>query len=152
MIISMLPARVSAAFSDVQGHWAQAEIEKWSEKGIIQGYNGIFRPNEPVTRAEMAVMLDRIMNYQEKADNLFNDLGQSWYTDAILKANAAGIMVGSNGNVRPEDKITGKEAAVVISRALKIETDKADLETDFFKDNDQIFSWAKEYVLALNER
>jgi len=35
MMISMLPARVSAAFSDVQGHWAQAEIEKWSEKGII---------------------------------------------------------------------------------------------------------------------
>ena len=151
MMISMLPARVSAAFSDVQGHWAQAEIEKWSEKGIIQGYNGVFRPNEPVTRAEMAVMLDRIMNYQEKADNLFNDLGQNWYTDAILKANAAGIMVGSNGNVRPEDNITREEAAVMISRALKVETDKADQKAGF-KDNDQISGWSKEYVLALNEK
>jgi len=151
MTISLLPAKVSAAFSDVQGHWAQAEIEKWCEKGIIHGYDGLFRPNEPVTRAEMAVMLDRIMNYQEKADNSFNDLGQSWYTDAILRANAAGIMVGSNGNVRPEDNITREEAAVVVSKALRIETDKTDLKTGF-KDNDLISAWAKEYVLALNKK
>jgi uncharacterized repeat protein (TIGR02543 family) len=151
MIVSMLPAVVSAAFSDIQGHWAQAEIQRWSEKGIIQGYGGLFRPNEPVTRGEMAVMLDRIMKYQEKADNSFNDLDQSWYTDALLKANAAGIIVGNNGNVRPKDNITREEAVVMLGRALRVGTDKADRNTGF-KDNDQISGWAAEYVWALHER
>ncbi|ACJ33060.1 M15 family metallopeptidase [Anoxybacillus flavithermus] len=46
---------------DVKGHWAEASIKKAMEKGIIKGYSdGTFKPDEPVTRAQLAVILDRL--------------------------------------------------------------------------------------------
>ena len=79
MIVSIFPITVFAGFSDAQGHWGQAEIEKWSAKGIILGSDNMFRPNDPITRGEMAVILDRVMRYQLKAENSFKDLGQRRY-------------------------------------------------------------------------
>lgn len=148
MIVSIFPITVFAEFSDVQGHWGQAEIEKWSEKGIIVGSDGMFRPNAPITRGEMAVILDRVMKYQVKADNSFKDLGQSWYTEAVLKANAAGVILGNDGIVRPNDNITREEAAVVFARALRIHPD-TEGNSSPFKDRSQISSWAVNYVSAL---
>jgi len=50
-------------FRDVPGdHWAAAAIERMKAEGIIQGYDdGMFRPDEPVTRAQLAVILDRVL-------------------------------------------------------------------------------------------
>ena len=45
---------------DVTGHWAKASIEWAMEKGLIKGYpDGSFKPNQPITRAEACVMLER---------------------------------------------------------------------------------------------
>jgi len=151
MLVLMLPTAAFASFSDINGHWAQAKIENWSEKGIIQGAGGQFRPNSPITRGEMAVILDRIMKYQVKAANTFYDLDQSWYTEAILKANAAGIILGSNNYVRPKDNITREEAVVILGRALGLNEITATKELKF-KDASQISDWAVGYVNALTEK
>lgn len=46
---------------DVKGHWAEASIKRAMEKGIIVGHSdGTFKPDEPVTRAQLAVILDRL--------------------------------------------------------------------------------------------
>lgn len=46
---------------DVKGHCAEASIRKAMEKGVIKGYaDGTFKPDEPVTRAQLAVILDRL--------------------------------------------------------------------------------------------
>lgn len=46
---------------DIKGHWAETSIKKAMEKGIIKGYgNGQFKPDEPVTRAQLAAILDRL--------------------------------------------------------------------------------------------
>lgn len=46
---------------DVKGHWAEASIRKAMEKGVIKEYtDGTFKPDEPVTRAQLAVILDRL--------------------------------------------------------------------------------------------
>ena len=46
---------------DVSGHWAKASIEWAKEQGLIKGYpDGSFKPDKPVTRAELAVILHRI--------------------------------------------------------------------------------------------
>lgn len=48
-------------FTDLEGHWAKAAIEQMAELGIIGGFpDGSFRPNEPVTRAQVAVLLQRL--------------------------------------------------------------------------------------------
>lgn len=44
----------AAAFKDIDGHWAEASIQSAVEKGIMNGYpDGTFRPNQPITRAEL---------------------------------------------------------------------------------------------------
>ena len=48
----------AAAFSDTEGHWAEASIQKWADKGVISGYpDGTFQPEKPVTRAEFAKII-----------------------------------------------------------------------------------------------
>lgn len=46
---------------DVSGHWAEKAIRRCMERGLMKGYpDGSFQPDKPVTRAELAVILDRL--------------------------------------------------------------------------------------------
>lgn len=148
MVSSMFPTTAFASsYSDVEQHWGQASIEKWSDMGIIQGSDGVFRPNDSITRGEMAVIIDRIMKYQTKSNKNFSDLGQAFYTDAILKANAADVIQGDGATVRPTDKITREEAVVVLGRALGLSESATGSKT--FSDSSKISSWATGYVNAM---
>lgn len=52
---------------DITGHWAETQIRRCMERGLMQGYpDGSFGPDKPVTRAELAVILDRL----DKEDDL----------------------------------------------------------------------------------
>jgi len=147
MLVLSLPAAAYATLSDVQGHWGQTAIEKWSGLGIVRGADGAFRPDDPITRGEMAVIIDNVMHYQTKAENRFSDLGQAFYTDAILKANAAGVINGDGTAVSPADKITREEAAVMLGRALGLRENAAG--SGVFSDAAEISSWAAGYINAM---
>ena len=46
---------------DVTGHWAEKAIRRCMARGLLRGYpDGSFQPDKPVTRAELAVILDRL--------------------------------------------------------------------------------------------
>ena len=46
---------------DITGHWAEDDIRWCIEHGLMKGYpDGSFQPDKPVTRAELAVILDRL--------------------------------------------------------------------------------------------
>lgn len=120
LVISLLFVSVSADFHDTENHWAESSIERWSSLGVINGYEGYFRPDDTITRGEMAVILDRIIKYQTTTENTFTDLDNNFYYDAILKVNAAGVMLGYNNLVRPNDCITREEAGAMICRAFEI--------------------------------
>lgn len=50
-------------------HWAYPSIERAVQLGLLQGYeNGEFRPNQPVSRAELAVALVRLVNTVDHAN------------------------------------------------------------------------------------
>ena len=149
MTVSLFTVGAGAAepiYRDTDGHWAAETIEGFSRLGLIEGYNGQFFPNKNITRGEMAVILDRLMDYQTAAKNSFSDLGEAFYTDAVLKANAVGVMLGSNGTVRPTDPITRQEAAVLLCRALGLEGGGSVAQ---FSDRGQIASWAADAVGAM---
>ena len=61
-----LAATSAAAFTDTEGHWAEASIQKWSEEySIIQGYeDGTFRPDNSITRGAFAGIMDRFLQFQ----------------------------------------------------------------------------------------
>lgn len=137
----------AASFSDTANHWGQAAIEKWSGYGVVKGYNGSFRPDAPVTRAEFSTMIDNIMKYIEQGNNKFTDLNaDQWYYNAILKLNAAGVLQGTDGKALPENKITRQEAAVLVAGAFQ--TGSVDQATTF-SDSNQIATWAKDAVEGL---
>lgn len=137
----------AASFRDTQGHWAQKTIDRWHEYGVVNGFEGAFRPDEPVTRAEFATMINNIMRYTETGENRFSDLNPSqWYYDTMIKLSAAGVMNGSDGKAMPLNDITRQEAAVLLYKAFKVESATA---SGSFKDEQDIAGWAADAVKAL---
>ena len=56
-----------ASFKDTNGHWAENHIEKLKAAGIVNGHaDGTFRPDEPITRAEVAVIVANVLTYLGK--------------------------------------------------------------------------------------
>ena len=145
-----LPLNVfSVPFSDINGHWAQSAIEKWNEHEIFEGFEGLFKPDDEITRAEMAVIIDRLMVYQPAPDNPFQDLTEEWYKEAMINAAANGVLQGFEGQARPDDTITREEAAVMLARALHIEPQTAEIP---FSDRESISDWARDLVAAMAEK
>lgn len=139
-----------APFPDVEGHWAQDVLERWHGYGVIAGdtWTGAFRPDDPLTRAEFAVLLNRIMGYPLIEIKHFNDVpANAWYAETMSRLNSAGIIQGDgNDMVRPLSPVTRQEAAVILCRALELEEKTADVD---FLDKDEISSWAAGAVGAL---
>lgn len=136
-------------FSDVNGHWASKAISKWAERGIVKGDNRGFRPNDFVTKGEMAAILDNLMGYQIQSKNSFADVKKdAWYEDAILKANAAGILNGDGaGHANPSSNITREQAAVMLARAFGV--DESSGNQTSFKDAGNISFWAQSLVFGM---
>lgn len=152
MVVSFFPATVMAdesGASDLEGHWASEVMTEWIGYGIIAGYeDGTVRPDKSITRAEMTAMLDRVMGYQTMAANHFSDLDDNWYTEVILKGNAAGVISGyEDGTVRPNATISRQEATAMIARVLALDTENVP-EADF-TDSDAVADWAKDAVNAM---
>lgn len=148
LISSTISPVVASNYFDTKSHWAKDRIDRWTGRGIFTGYDNKFRPNDFITRGELAVVINNIMKYRDKAENIFTDLDQKFYTDALLKANYAGIINGSNKEIRPKDNATREEAAAILVNAFSI---KANIENDYlkFSDSSQISSWAVSSVNAM---
>lgn len=135
-------------YKDVGGHWAENAIATWTERNVLNGYNEMFRPDDTITRGEMAVILDRMMYYTEKQQNTFTDLDQAFYTDPILKAAKAGILLQSNALIQPKQTMTKQEAIVMFAKALGISPIEGNTD---FEDDAQIADWAKGYIVAMKQ-
>lgn len=60
VIILITQPCIALAINDVDGHWAEEEINQWINKGWITGYSdGSFKPNSQVTRAEFITLINR---------------------------------------------------------------------------------------------
>ena len=68
-------------FNDIKNHWAKDTIEKWKDKGVISGYpDGTFKPDNPVTRAELAKILTLAFDLQERSPLGYEDVkSENWY-------------------------------------------------------------------------
>jgi len=142
--------KTSATYQDAKGHWASAAIEKWSGYGVLCGSNDLFRPNDYLTRGEMACILSSLMGYQKTAENQFSDLpAGAFYTDAILKANATGVLVGDGDSANPTDRITREEAAVMMAKSFAVECDT--FTESIFQDIDAVSPWARTAVLDMEQ-
>lgn len=49
-------------YSDITGHWAETPIRRLIDLGLMEGDGHLFRPDAPATRAELAVVVDRLVD------------------------------------------------------------------------------------------
>ncbi|MBP1988458.1 S-layer homology domain-containing protein [Paenibacillus eucommiae] len=141
-------------FSDISGHWAEANIKQALSKGIVSGYpDGTFKPDTTVTRAEFSVMLMNALKLEgEGVELTFKDTAKigSWALKAVAQAVQADIITGyEDGSFRPDAEITRPEMAVLLANALHL-TGEANAATGFADDKD-IPEWAKGAVAAIKK-
>ena len=131
LLLSAAPLSPAArAFSDTEGHWAQADIDKARAYGLMEGYpDGRFGVGVNITRAEFVTILCRMFDWEMLSPSspsyIDCDSGQ-WYYAAVETARAHDVMDGA-GAFRPLDYISREEMAVMLVRALGYDTLAQDL-------------------------
>ena len=132
MFVTMLARAVgeslpdsAAGFSDVKGgQWYTAAMSWALRKNLIRGYeDGSYRPEALITREEMCVILDRLM--QQRGETLhtgklsFADTASisAWARDSVARMTALGLIRGAENNrFFPQRTTTRAEAATVMLR------------------------------------
>jgi len=146
MVIVVLP---TFAMSDINNHWANEEISRWDELGVIRGYyDGTFRPDNHITRAEFATIVNRVLDTDQLSDVTFPDVApNAWYASEIAKAVAAGFMQGDVGGLmRPNDNVTREEAVVMLYRAVNGGGLQNSQNPIGFVDFNDISLWARDAI------
>ncbi len=152
LVLSQMTMVTAAAF-DYEDHWANANIEKWMELGIIKGYpSGAFKPEASITRAEFVTVINNIFQLEEKTDATFADVkATDWFEDAVIMASTAGIVSGHNNRFRPEDRITRQEAAIVLTNAFQL-TGTEEEAYSTYTDASDVATWAATQMSVLVEK
>lgn len=115
-----------STFADVPaGHWAHGHIEALYTAGVISGDGtGQFRPQDPVTREELAIMLVKALYKNPTNTGLtlnFADADQihDYAKTYVQTAVDHGLMRGDGTNFNPQQKAKRQEVAVIITNASK---------------------------------
>ncbi|KWU55975.1 N-acetylmuramoyl-L-alanine amidase [Bacillus mycoides] len=99
----------------------QKEILALTDMGIFVGDGkGTFRPKESLTRAEMAVILQKAFKLKVKANHTFNDVPKDhWANDAISALESNGVAAGNGaGAFNPTSVLTREEYAQFLFNAM----------------------------------
>ena len=180
--VLMVPAGLAAPvsggknLSDLEGHWAQKEVEAAVASGWVDGYpDGSFKPEKSITRAEFTKMLlDAIhltpdsetvawMKAHAKMKDIWGkptaytpklyDMSGHWLTSQgwLDAALYSGMVVPDdyNGkNFQPEKAIARYEIALMTDRALGLVYPASQpVEGELpFTDKEEILDWMKGYV------
>lgn len=118
-------AQAASKFADLQGQdmaWARPYVGAAAEAGVVMGYSETsFHPNEPLTRAQLAAMVSRLLpetgTVVPRAP--FSDTRYSWARADIDRAYQAGIVSGyGDGTFGPDRYITRAELAKILYQLI----------------------------------
>ena len=99
--------------------WYNTAVSTMTKAGIVDGYpDGTFRPDAPITRAEMAKIISLFAKL-DKSESRFSDIAGHWAEAYIKLAAGNGWIVGyPDGTFGPQRNITRAETATMINRVL----------------------------------
>jgi hypothetical protein len=125
------PAK-GAAFSDTSGFWGEGLVAAMAQRGVIMGrQDGTFGPYDPVTRAQMAAMLDRawtsmhesgtsVPGFTERMRQMREamlDVNGHWAEPHIGRMYGMGVLQGDGrGSFRPEEGASRAHASAMMWR------------------------------------
>lgn len=126
MVMSMFSfAFAGTALKDVVDTDYESAVEALVELGIVNGYeDGTYRPEQNVSRAEMAKLLVVAAGLEPAAKlaegaTKFADVNGGWASGYVNVASEYGYVMGDpDGNFRPDDTVSYAEAATMALRVL----------------------------------
>ena len=151
-------------FDDIQGHWAQNNIEILATDGIINGKTeSLFVPDTSITRAEFITIIVRALREYAIVDFSVEDIAQTnftdleagaWYVDEVQYAAKLGLVKGTgDGKFNPNSNITREQIATIIGRTHALYDGEHSVDADSilstYTDKDTISDWAKNDVALL---
>ncbi|MDH3500420.1 MAG: S-layer homology domain-containing protein [Acidimicrobiia bacterium] len=115
-----LPVTGTDFFIDDDGLWARGHIDRLAAAGITNGCEPmLFCPEDSITRAEFAVMLDRAFGFPETSVDVFADDDGHWAESTFNRLGEAGVTLGCEpGRYCPSDVLPRGQAASLLRRAL----------------------------------
>jgi len=121
----VIPTALAATFSDVPSdNYYSPYIEKLATWGVVQGQNGMYRPNDPLTRAELTkiAVLSSGMTLNSSGSATFSDVPSTHSLFTYVETAARGGVVRGypDGLFRPDNFITRGEAAKVVYGTMKL--------------------------------
>ncbi len=135
------------SFRDVAAtDWYASAVDFVSERGMMAGNNGLFSPNDNLTRSMMAQILYNVEGGAGSGTRTFPDVKSSdWFAGAVSWAASQGLMDGYGaGNFGPNDSITREQLASILYRyaGVKGYGTSASAELGSFVDGASTSSWA----------
>lgn len=129
MVICMMPVMAfadtdSAAYPDIAGEKCEGAVNVLSALGVIDGYeDGTYRPDETITRAELAKIVVTalgVADYASSTTSSYTDMKNAqWAIPYVEYATNLNLVNGyGDGRFGPSDPITYEQAATLIVRAI----------------------------------
>lgn len=153
--ISPTPTPAQALnFVDVpQNYWARPFIDALSARRIVNGFpGGYFRPEQPVTRAEFAALLqEAFAQNSEQRTVTYKDISSGfWAIPSIASATKTGFLQGYPGNIfRPTQQIPKVQVLVALASGLNLPVPSSAANAlRNYDDVNQIPNYATEKIAA----
>ncbi|MFC3803675.1 S-layer homology domain-containing protein [Cohnella sp. GCM10012308] len=145
------------AFDDVDGHWAKTEVNDMGSRMVVNGNgNGLFNPDQAITRAEFAAIMVRGLGLKlADGATTFSDVKSTdWFSGAVQTLYQYKLIDGfEDGTFRPADTITREQAMKIIAQAMLLTGLESKLSVEGsaetlkpFADGNTIAEWAKASV------
>ncbi|MDZ8088705.1 MAG: S-layer homology domain-containing protein [Nostoc sp. DedQUE12b] len=156
--ITASPSLAQTTFSDVSSnYWAAQFIQQLSQRGVIAGFpDGSFRPEEPVTRAQFAAMVNKaFQKAQQRQPISFADVPSNyWASSAIQQAYTIGFLSGYPGNrFEPNQAIPRQQVLVSLANGLEYSpSGNTESTLQYFNDASNIASYARSPIAAATEK
>lgn len=156
-LIATAPAAAQTTFYDVpSNYWAAQFIQQLSQRGVIAGFpDGSFRPEEPVTRAQFAAMINNAFprSAQRQPINFVDVPSNFWAANAIRQAYTTGFLAGYPGNrFAPTENIPRQQVLVSLANGLQYTPSNTQASLQYFSDSFNIADWARSPIAAATER
>ncbi|GGI45610.1 hypothetical protein GCM10008018_13020 [Paenibacillus marchantiophytorum] len=140
-------------FADMNGHWAQKDVETLASKMVIDGTTDLtYTPEMQVTRAQFAALLVRGLGLQaESTPSVFTDVAATqWYASEVGTAAKYGLVQGvGEGRFNPDQLITREQMVVMMMKAVQLvqgESQQEAAANTRFADRDQLSDYARSAV------
>ena len=139
-----------AYFSDVPSHyWGKNAIQTGVAAGYISGDgNGIFRPNDPVTRQEAAAMISRILDLKQNESRAYRYTDSyaisNWAKGVVGAVSEAGIMAGyPDGSFGPNKVLTRAEAVLALDKTVNYKPGDKEEDKEETQKEDMLLTQSK---------